>query len=106
MLPLSEEHLFRFLIDIHPVFHELHHAQGEDMSFSEPSNDDELVPAFGEAEATPYTPAFALQTRPLRLQPARVYLESLARGDSQRTMKSALCALVQMMLPDQPMTEE
>ena len=73
---------------------------------SSPSSSDETLPDFGEGEATPSTPSFALQTRPLRLQPARVYLESLARGDSQRTMKSALCALVQMMLPDQPMTEE
>jgi site-specific recombinase XerD len=71
------------------------------MSFFETSSFDENLPALREREATIAAPLFLLQNRPLHLQPARVYIESLARGDSQRTMQSALYALVQMMLPDQ-----
>jgi site-specific recombinase XerD len=81
-------------------------SRGEDMSFSEGSISDERLPAFIQQETISTPSPFALQKHPLHLQPARVYIESLARGDSQRTMKSALCSLVQMMLPDQPVTQE
>src|ERR1700687_4866149 len=76
------------------------------MSFYEPSIHDENIPAFIQREDTTATTLFVLQERPLRLQPARVYIESLARGESQRTMKSALSSLVQMMLLEQWISEE
>ncbi len=65
-----------------------------------------IIPVLSEGNTLISAPLFALQERPLRLQPARVYIESLARGESQRTMKSALCSLVQMMLPEQRISEE
>src|SRR5258705_13936527 len=76
------------------------------MSFPEPSTHDEVLPVLSEEHTSLSAPLFVLQGRPLHLQPARVYIESLARGESQRTMKSALSSLVQMMLPEQPVTEE
>jgi len=46
-----------------------------------------------------------LQDRPPNRQPATVYIQSLGRG-SQRTMRGALFSLVQLMLPDQVLTED
>src|SRR5579885_559431 len=76
------------------------------MSLSDESIDATSFPASLQVEMTETLPAFLLQKRPLHLQPARVYLESLARGESRRTMKNALCTLVQLMLPEEPITEE
>jgi len=49
--------------------------------------------------------SFLLQERPPHLQPATVYVQSLGKG-SQRTMRGALFSLVQVMLPDQELSEE
>src|SRR5579859_1500308 len=76
------------------------------MSFPEPFNAHESTTIALAHEENAPLPPFLMQSRPISLQPASVYIESLARGDSQRTMKSTLCSLVQMMLPDQLITEE
>lgn len=48
---------------------------------------------------------FVFQDRPPNLQPATVYIQSLSKG-SQRTMRGALFSLVQLMLPDQDLSDD
>lgn len=52
------------------------------MSFSNTSSDNEYHTTMSGEETTLPTTHFALQERPLRFQPARVYIESLARGSA------------------------
>ena len=75
------------------------------MSFPEPSSGNEegplVLPKHLVASRTP----FSLQSRPPHQSPATVYVQSLGKG-SQRTIQGALFSLVQLMLPDQVLTQE
>jgi len=75
------------------------------MSFPEPSTESEERRLLMQPSASVSLPPFVLQDRPPNRQPATVYIQSLGKG-SQRTMRGALFSLVQLMLPDQVLTED
>src|SRR5437660_912517 len=77
--------------------------EGEVMFFSESSAEDQISSLDGQQAIVSTNAPFVLQQRSSSLQPATVYVQSLALG-SQRTMKSALVVLVQLMLPEQTIT--
>src|SRR5216110_1468577 len=49
--------------------------------------------------------SFTFHQRPPSLQPATIYIQSLGQG-SQRTMKTALFALVHLMFPEEDLTRD
>ncbi len=75
------------------------------MSFPEPSTENEEIHLLTQEHPIVFIEPSSFQERPPPLQPATVYVQSLGRG-SQRTMKGALFSLVQLMLPDQVLTED
>src|SRR6266571_5346840 len=75
------------------------------MSSSDPSTEDEEGHLLMQKQSASSMAPFSLQFRPLHQQPATVYMQSLGKG-SRRTMQGALFSLVQLMLPDQELTED
>jgi len=75
------------------------------MSSLEPSTENEEIHLLTQRPPVVSLTPFVLQDRPPNRQPATVYIQSLGKG-SQRSMRGALFSLVQLMLPNQVLTED